>query len=295
MGREISRRDFLNGVGIAVGPRCWQPIPHGCTLSAFRSLRSLRSRIPATIRPRRPACAAVTTVPGKLRTNCATAVAIPRDGQNRSTTMSRTIWSLSAAASVVWPRLTSTASLPDASPGFSSSTTTTISAGTPSATNFRQENDCCSDTAAPNPSKRRAITANRRLAFCGNWESTYSASTSITIRNCSAPCTYAKPCFLIKKHLAPTAWCPRKACTISASTLRWTMSRRYQSPKRPARILFACSMPSVDYMPDLTPEQKRAKLVKTSYKDFLLQYVKVHPDVVKVFQTSTHDLICRRN
>jgi spermidine dehydrogenase len=47
---------------------------------------------------------------------------------------------------------------------------------------------------------------------------------------------------------------------------------------------------SVDYMPDLTPEQKRVKLIKTSYKDFLLQYVKVHADVVKVFQTSTHDL-----
>ncbi len=47
---------------------------------------------------------------------------------------------------------------------------------------------------------------------------------------------------------------------------------------------------SVDYIPDLTPEQTRAKLTKTSYKDFLLQYVKVHPDVVKVFQTSTHDL-----
>ncbi len=46
----------------------------------------------------------------------------------------------------------------------------------------------------------------------------------------------------------------------------------------------------VDYLPDLTPEQKQAKLTKTSYKDFLLQYVKVHPDVVKVFQTSTHDL-----
>jgi spermidine dehydrogenase len=49
---------------------------------------------------------------------------------------------------------------------------------------------------------------------------------------------------------------------------------------------------SVDYMPGLTPEQKQAKLIKTSYKDFLLQYVKVHPDVVKVFQTSTHDLYC---
>jgi spermidine dehydrogenase len=46
----------------------------------------------------------------------------------------------------------------------------------------------------------------------------------------------------------------------------------------------------VDYMPGLTPEQKKAKLIKTSYKDFLLQYVKVHADVVKVFQSSTHDL-----
>jgi spermidine dehydrogenase len=47
---------------------------------------------------------------------------------------------------------------------------------------------------------------------------------------------------------------------------------------------------AVDYLPGLTPEQKRAKLIKTSYKDFLLQSVKVHPDVVKVYQTSPHDL-----
>ena len=47
---------------------------------------------------------------------------------------------------------------------------------------------------------------------------------------------------------------------------------------------------AVDYFPDLNPEQKRAKLIKISYKDFLLQYVKVHPDVVKVFQTAPHDL-----
>ena len=47
---------------------------------------------------------------------------------------------------------------------------------------------------------------------------------------------------------------------------------------------------SIDYLPGLTPEQKRATLIKTSYKDFLLQYVKVHPDVVKVFQTAPHDL-----
>ena len=45
----------------------------------------------------------------------------------------------------------------------------------------------------------------------------------------------------------------------------------------------------VDYLPGLTPEQKRVKLIQTSYKDFLLRDVKVHPDVVKVFQTTTHD------
>ena len=47
---------------------------------------------------------------------------------------------------------------------------------------------------------------------------------------------------------------------------------------------------AVDYFPGLSPEQKRAKLIKTSYKDFLLQYVKVHPDVAKVYQTAPHDL-----
>jgi spermidine dehydrogenase len=49
---------------------------------------------------------------------------------------------------------------------------------------------------------------------------------------------------------------------------------------------------AIDYMPDLDPEQKRAKLIKTSYKDFLLQYAKVNPDVAKVFQTFPHDLFC---
>jgi spermidine dehydrogenase len=46
----------------------------------------------------------------------------------------------------------------------------------------------------------------------------------------------------------------------------------------------------VDYLPGLTPEQKRVKLIQNSYKDFLLQDVKVHPDVVKIFQTAPHDL-----
>ena len=47
---------------------------------------------------------------------------------------------------------------------------------------------------------------------------------------------------------------------------------------------------TVDYLSGLSPEDKRRKLIKTSYKDYLLQYVKVHPDVIKIFQTAPHGL-----
>ncbi|MGA8431001.1 MAG: NAD(P)-binding protein [Candidatus Sulfotelmatobacter sp.] len=47
---------------------------------------------------------------------------------------------------------------------------------------------------------------------------------------------------------------------------------------------------NVNYMPGLSPQRTKSKLTKTSYEDFLVQYVKVHGDVVKIFQTSTHDI-----
>jgi len=46
----------------------------------------------------------------------------------------------------------------------------------------------------------------------------------------------------------------------------------------------------VDYLPDLSVEEKRRKLRKTSYQDFLLQDVKVDPAVLKIFQTAPHGL-----
>jgi spermidine dehydrogenase len=46
----------------------------------------------------------------------------------------------------------------------------------------------------------------------------------------------------------------------------------------------------VDYLPGLSADEKRRKLTKTSYKDFLLQYVKVDPEVVKLFQSAPHGL-----
>ena len=47
---------------------------------------------------------------------------------------------------------------------------------------------------------------------------------------------------------------------------------------------------SVDYMPGLTNDQKKDKLSRISYKTFLLDYVKVHPDVIPFYQSRTHGL-----
>jgi spermidine dehydrogenase len=46
----------------------------------------------------------------------------------------------------------------------------------------------------------------------------------------------------------------------------------------------------VDYLPGLTPEQKRERLRKISYADFLTTICKVHPDALKFFQSYTNDL-----
>jgi spermidine dehydrogenase len=46
----------------------------------------------------------------------------------------------------------------------------------------------------------------------------------------------------------------------------------------------------VDYLPELTTPQKKERLARTSYKDFLLKYAKVHPDAALFFQQQTHGL-----
>jgi spermidine dehydrogenase len=46
----------------------------------------------------------------------------------------------------------------------------------------------------------------------------------------------------------------------------------------------------VDYMPGLSDEEKKDRLSRMSYKDFLLKVVKVHPDAIPFYQTRTHGL-----
>ena len=46
----------------------------------------------------------------------------------------------------------------------------------------------------------------------------------------------------------------------------------------------------VDYLPGLSPDQKRAKLRRMSYRDFLRDLVGVHPQVIAYFQQRPHAL-----
>lgn len=46
----------------------------------------------------------------------------------------------------------------------------------------------------------------------------------------------------------------------------------------------------IDYMEGVPEEQKKARLSKMSYKDFLLNVVKAHPDVIPFYQPRTHGL-----
>ncbi len=46
----------------------------------------------------------------------------------------------------------------------------------------------------------------------------------------------------------------------------------------------------VDYMPGVPQAEKKARLARMSYKDFVLNVVKAHPDVIPFYQTRTHGL-----
>lgn len=61
------------------------------------------------------------------------------------------------------------------------------------------------------------------------------------------------------------------------------------SPEVQQNILGLVSDPP-DYLPGLTSEEKKDKLSRTSYKDFLLKIAKVNAGVIPFYQTRTHDL-----
>jgi spermidine dehydrogenase len=46
----------------------------------------------------------------------------------------------------------------------------------------------------------------------------------------------------------------------------------------------------IDYMPGLSSDEKKDRLSRMSYRDFLLDHVKLHPDALPFYQTRTHGL-----
>jgi len=65
-----------------------------------------------------------------------------------------------------------------------------------------------------------------------------------------------------------------------------------RSPLSPAaqRDIARIQEAKTDYMPGLSSDEKRDRLSRMSYRDFLLRVVKADPDVIPFYQSDTHDL-----
>jgi spermidine dehydrogenase len=76
--------------------------------------------------------------------------------------------------------------------------------------------------------------------------------------------------------LGATPWAEWLARTPLSEDLRRDIARVYTE--------------KVDYLPGLSREAKIARLSKISYSDFLTKLCNIHPEVLKFFQSFTHDL-----
>jgi spermidine dehydrogenase len=89
--------------------------------------------------------------------------------------------------------------------------------------------------------------------------------------------------FLLKR--APSGMLPSETENQSANNLD-------ASPLAPEvrKDLLRLESASEDFLPGLTSDEKKDRLTRISYKDFLLKIAKVDPRVVRIYQTGTHAL-----
>jgi spermidine dehydrogenase len=87
---------------------------------------------------------------------------------------------------------------------------------------------------------------------------------------------------------------PGAAVELNPDTEPVPVGRIEEMPIAPQakRDLLRLLREKINYLPALTGRELRARLIKTSYADFLLKDAKVHPDIVKLFQQVPHDLYC---
>jgi spermidine dehydrogenase len=84
---------------------------------------------------------------------------------------------------------------------------------------------------------------------------------------------------------APTGWTGRG----SADDWKTFVDKTPLAPEIRHDIL-RLQTAAADYLPGLTSDQKKDKLSRMSYKSFLLDFAKVHPAVIPFYQTRTHGL-----
>ena len=84
---------------------------------------------------------------------------------------------------------------------------------------------------------------------------------------------------------------PGAAEVVDSQPMRGPHScARRRFPQRCRAISSKSRRQIVDYMPGLSQSEKKDRLTRMSYKDFLLNVVKVHPATIPYYQTDTHGL-----
>src|SRR6516162_2671177 len=108
------------------------------------------------------------------------------------------------------------------------------------------------------------------------WHSRRTTRTGDSIR----PWASAPESFSTRKPLARIAW-------SRESSRRPNSSNTHRSARLPGDLRRLETEP-IDYLPGLSSSEKKARLSRISYRDYLRDLVKVEPSVIELYQSRTH-------
>ena len=287
MDRPITRRDFLNGVAMGIGGTLSAGVLAGVPgFDAISAFQGAAGDYPPALTGMRGSHEGSFEVSQR----CATADS-GRPPVSRSQPAKATIWLSSAAASADCRPRISTA--PELRPReFSSSTITTISEGTPSGTSSGRAAGCGLRTVARRASNRRSFSTEAQSLMTALGvdpvalsKDAGKAANRAVFEGLRGSTFFDKETFGADRLVVGTpgrggatraAWEEFLAKTPLSTAAQADIGRLETS--------------AVDYMPGLSDAEKKDRLSRISYKDFLLKFVKVDPSVIPFYQVRTHGL-----